>query len=125
MSFEVTPGMILPSKLTRKRLGLRCTMVCVAITCTSSDAPMPKASAPMPPCVEVWLSPHTKVVPGSVRPCSGPTTWTMPLPSWPRSNSLMPNFAVFSRIDLISGSPGGKVFSVRPGLVDMVWSGVP
>ena len=80
---------------------------------------MPKASAPMPPCVEVWLSPQTRVVPGRVRPCSGPTTWTMPLPSWPRSNSLMPNCAVVSRIR-ISGSPGGKVFSVRPGLVDMV-----
>ena len=32
---------------------------------------------------------------------------------------------VVSRIDRISGSPGGCVLSVRPGLVDMVWSGVP
>ena len=39
---------------------------------------MPKASAPNAPCVEVWLSPHTMVMPGRVRPCSGPITWTMP-----------------------------------------------
>ena len=26
----------------------------------------------------VWLSPQTTVVPGSVKPRSGPTTWTMP-----------------------------------------------
>ena len=33
---------------------------------------MPCASAPKAPCVEVWLSPQTMVVPGSVKPCSGP-----------------------------------------------------
>ena len=46
---------------------------------------MPCASAPNAPCVEVWLSPQTIVVPGSVKPCSGPTTWTMP---WRLSRSL-------------------------------------
>ncbi len=90
MSFAVTPGSSLPSKLARMRLGLRWTIVCVAITCTSSEEPMPKASAPRPPWVDVWLSPQTSVVPGSVSPCSGPMTCTMPWPSWPRSNSLMP-----------------------------------
>ena len=39
---------------------------------------MPWASAPKAPCVEVWLSPQTMVVPGRVKPCSGPMTWTMP-----------------------------------------------
>ena len=39
---------------------------------------MPCASAPNAPCVEVWLSPQTMVVPGSVKPCSGPITCTMP-----------------------------------------------
>ena len=33
---------------------------------------MPCASAPKAPWVEVWLSPQTMVVPGSVKPCSGP-----------------------------------------------------
>jgi hypothetical protein len=39
---------------------------------------MPCASAPNAPWVEVWLSPQTIVVPGRVKPCSGPTMWTMP-----------------------------------------------
>ena len=39
---------------------------------------MPCAKAPKAPWVEVWLSPQTMVMPGCVRPCSGPTTWTMP-----------------------------------------------
>ncbi len=43
---------------------------------------MPCASAPKAPCVDVWLSPQTIVVPGSVKPCSGPMIWTMP---WRRS----------------------------------------
>ena len=30
------------------------------------------------PCVDVWLSPQTISRPGSVSPCSGPTTCTMP-----------------------------------------------
>ena len=51
----------------------------------TSEVPMPCASAPKAPWVEVWLSPQTIVVPGSVKPCSGPITWTMP---WRRSNSL-------------------------------------
>ncbi|MCK7524004.1 MAG: hypothetical protein MZV64_43450 [Ignavibacteriales bacterium] len=40
--------------------------------------PMPKATAPKAPCVEVWLSPQAIVMPGCVRPSSGPMTWTMP-----------------------------------------------
>ena len=39
---------------------------------------MPNASAPSAPWVEVWQSPHTIIMPGWVRPCSGPTTCTMP-----------------------------------------------
>ena len=41
-----------------------CSSVWVAITCSTSDVPMPNASAPSAPCVEVWLSPQTIVVPG-------------------------------------------------------------
>ena len=57
--------------------------VWVASTCSTSLVPMPKASAPNAPWVEVWLSPHTMVMPGWVRPCSGPMTWTMPWPGSP------------------------------------------
>ena len=52
--------------------------VCVAITCSTSLVPMPCASAPNAPCVLVWLSPQTTVMPGSVAPFSGPITCTMP-----------------------------------------------
>ena len=50
----------------------------VASTCSTSLVPMPKASAPNAPCVAVWLSPQTTVMPGCVRPSSGPITCTMP-----------------------------------------------
>ena len=33
--------------------------VCVASTCSTSEVPIPKASAPIAPCVLVWLSPQT------------------------------------------------------------------
>ena len=39
---------------------------------------MPKASAPNAPCVAVWESPQTMVMPGCVRPSSGPMMCTMP-----------------------------------------------
>ena len=57
---------------------LRCSRHCVASTCSTSLVPMPNASAPNAPCVAVWLSPQTTVMPGCVSPCSGPMTWTMP-----------------------------------------------
>ena len=58
--------------------GFRCQRHCVASTCSTSDEPMPKASAPSAPWVDVWESPQTSMMPGWVRPCSGPTTCTMP-----------------------------------------------
>ena len=45
---------------------------------------MPKASAAKAPCVLVCESPQTTVMPGSVAPCSGPMTCTMP---WRRSRN--------------------------------------
>ena len=48
------------------------------MTCSTSEVPMPCASAPNAPCVLVWLSPHTTVMPGRVAPFSGPMTCTMP-----------------------------------------------
>ena len=71
--------------------------VWVASTCSTSLVPMPNASAPNAPCVAVWLSPQTIVMPGRVRPCSGPMTWTMPWPGSPIGKLVMPNSAVFSR----------------------------
>ena len=54
--------------------GLVWRSVWVASTCSTSVVPMPKASAPNAPCVEVWLSPQTTVMPGWVSPSSGPIT---------------------------------------------------
>ena len=78
MSLAVTPSGSLPSTVTCMFLAFFCVSVWVASTCSTSEVPMPCASAPKAPCVEVWLSPHTMVVPGSVKPCSGPITCTMP-----------------------------------------------
>ena len=63
--------------------GLGCASVWVASTCSTSLVPMPKASAPNAPCVAVWESPQTIVMPGCVTPSSGPITCTMPWRSEP------------------------------------------
>ena len=52
--------------------------VWVASTCSTWLVPMPKASAPNAPCVEVCESPQTIVMPGWVIPSCGPMTCTMP-----------------------------------------------
>ena len=73
--------------------GLCCTRHWVARTCSTSLVPMPKASAPNAPCVAVWLSPQTIVMPGWVTPSSGPMTCTMPWCSLPSEKSGTPNSA--------------------------------
>ena len=78
MSLAVTPGARAPSNVIRIAIGLRCCRHWVASTCSTSDVPMPKASAPNAPWVEVCESPQTIVMPGCVTPSSGPITWTMP-----------------------------------------------
>ncbi len=89
-SLPVTPGASAPSTVMRMVLGLRCHSVCVASTCSTSDEPMPNASAPTAPWVEVWLSPQTSSAPGWLMPSSGPTTWTMPCRGSSSPNSVMP-----------------------------------
>ena len=62
----------------------RCwTMHCVASTCSTSLVPIPNASAPKAPWVEVCESPQTIVMPGWVTPSSGPITCTIPWRSEP------------------------------------------
>ena len=79
MSLAVTPFRRLPSTRMRIDFGLGWRMHWEASTISTSLVPMPKATAPIAPCVEVWESPQTMVIPGSERPRSGPTTWMMPL----------------------------------------------
>ena len=59
---------------------------------STSEVPMPKASAPKAPCVAVCESPQTQVQPGTVKPCSGPMMCTIPwrlsdMPKYGRSKS--------------------------------------
>ena len=84
MSLAATPVGSLPSTVTRMFFAFVWISVWVASTCSTSEVPMPSAKAPNAPWVEVWLSPHTIVVPGRVNPCSGPMMCTIP---WRRSNS--------------------------------------
>jgi hypothetical protein len=68
MSLAVTPGFQRAIHLHLEVFDLRCSRHCVASTCSTSLVPMPKASAPNAPCVAVWLSPQTTVMPGCVSP---------------------------------------------------------
>ena len=77
-SLAVTPGASSPSTVTAMVAGRTWGSDWVARTCSTSLVPMPKASAPNAPWVDVWLSPQTIVMPGCVQPCSGPMTWTIP-----------------------------------------------
>ncbi len=82
-SLAVTPAGRSPSTSIAIQPGRTWGSVWVARTCSTSLVPMPTASAPKAPWVEVWESPQTTVMPGWVRPCSGPITWTMPWPASP------------------------------------------
>ena len=96
-SFGPEPVGSSPSTVTAMVAGRACGSVWVARTCSTSLVPMPKASAPKAPWVEVWLSPQTTVLPGSVRPSSGPMTCTMPWRSWPMGYSGTPKAAQLAR----------------------------
>ena len=85
MSLASTPGGSYAVDVDQHVLGLLLDQRLRGEHVLDLEVPMPCASAPKAPCVEVWLSPQTMVVPGSVKPCSGPTTWTMP---WRLSSSL-------------------------------------
>ena len=89
-SLAPTPGASGPSTVIASVFALRCSRHCVASTWPTSLVPMPNASEPKAPWVEVWLSPQTMVMPGWVKPCSGAITWTMPRLSEAMSNSSMP-----------------------------------
>ena len=97
MSFAESPNGSSPANVMRIVLGSDCGSVCVASTCSTSDVPMPKASAPNAPCVDVWLSPQTIVIPGCERPSSGPITCTIPSRPLPVANRRTPNSSQFAR----------------------------
>src|SRR4029078_4023759 len=90
-SFADTPGRSVPSTRTSNVFGRVCSRHCDASTCATCDVPIPNASAPNAPCVLVWLSPHTTVMPGCVSPSSGPITCTLPCRLSPRESRGMPH----------------------------------
>src|SRR5512132_861109 len=87
---------------------------------------MPNASAPKAPWVAVWESPQTIVMPGWVRPSSGPITWTSPWLALPVPYSGMPWARQFSpsrwiwaaHAQAAGGGPGERLRRGR--LVDQV-----
>ncbi len=94
--------------------------VCVASTCSTSEVPTPNASAPNAPCVEVWLSPQTIVIPGCVSPSSGPITCTIPSRPLPVAKRRMPKSSQFRRSASSCARASGS--STGPGRVGTLWS---
>ena len=96
-SLAVTPGASSPVTVIAMVLKGRSDRVWVAMTCSTSEVPIPMAMEPNAPCVEVCESPHTTVMPGWVRPSWGPTTWTMPCSRSPIGYSRTPNSSQLRR----------------------------
>ena len=82
-SLGVTPSGRSPSTVTAIVFGRSSGSVWVASTCSTWLVPMPNASAPNAPCVDVCESPQTIVMPGWVMPSCGPITCTMPCSASP------------------------------------------
>ena len=122
MSFAETPGRRVPSTRTSYVRGWRWRSVWVARTISTSLVPIPNASAPNAPCVAVWLSPHTIVIPGCVRPSSGPMTWTIPCVSSPRAWRGMPNCAQLSTSCWICAAAIESRIGRPRGVVGVEWS---
>ena len=115
MSLAVRPGGSVPTNSSSIVFGFCCGSVWVASTCSTSEVPIPKASAPKAPWVEVWLSPQTIVIPGCVRPSSGPITWTIPSRPEPVAWRTTPNSSQFARSASSCARASGSV--IGPGSV--------
>ena len=97
MSLAVTPSRRVPETSTAMVLkGFRLS-VWVAMTCSTSEVPMPMPMEPKAPWVEVCESPHTMVMPGWVAPDCGPTVCTMPCLTSPIGYRRTPNSSQFLR----------------------------
>ena len=122
-SLAVTPAGSRPATSTARVRGFFCSRHCVASTCPTSVVPMPKARAPNAPCVEVWLSPQTMVLPGCVMPSSGPMMCTIPRRASCMPSSSTPNSAqffsscriCFAAESMVMGAPPNTC-SVRVGV---------
>ena len=102
--------------------------VCVAMTCSTSEVPIPMAIEPKAPCVEVCESPHTIVIPGWVIPSCGPTVCTMPCWASPIECKRTPNSSQFlRRVDTWVRETSSLISKRLPDLMPCVgtlWSSV-
>ena len=124
MSFAVTPLASWPLTLMRIDLGFCCNMHCEAITISTSLVPMPKATAPIAPWVEVCESPQTMVMPGSDSPFSGPTTCMMPLSGDIMPKCSRPNSAAFLASVSTCFFDTGSSIGLSWSWVGVLWSGM-
>ena len=125
MSFAETPGFSVPSTRTWNVFDFRCSRHWVASTCSTSLVPMPNASAPNAPCVAVWLSPQTTVMPGCVSPSSGPITCTMPCRSlWMPRQRNAELACSWSRAARVAWRRSGRRWAASGRVVGMLWSAV-
>ena len=85
---------------------------------------MPIASAPNAPWVEVWLSPHTTVMPGCVSPNCGPMMCTMPCSASPIGCSRMPNSSQLRRSVSTWVREIGSAIGLSMSIVGTLWSSV-
>jgi 3-isopropylmalate dehydratase large subunit len=115
IALAVTPLPNAPSTTTCMALVFFINKHCVAITCSTSDVPIPNASAANAPCVLVCESPHTTVMPGKVAPCSGPITCTIPWRTSDILNSFTPNSAqLLSSVSTCKRETGSAIPCARP-----------
>ena len=112
-----------PSTRITMVLGLFWTKHWVANTCSTSLVPMPKANAPKAPWVDVWESPQTMVMPGSVNPCSGPITCTIPWRTSFMPNRVIPKAPQFSSRVVICFALTASAIPNRRSVVGTLWSG--
>ncbi len=123
-SLAVTPSGRSPSTVIAIVRNGASGSVWVASTCSTWLVPMPNASAPKAPWVEVWESPHTTVMPGWVRPSCGPTTCTTPCSTSPSEWIRTPNSAAFRRRVSSCTLETGSAIGLSMSRVGVLWSSV-
>ena len=123
-SLAVTPSGSSPSTVIAMVRNGASGRVWVASTCSTWLVPMPNASAPKAPWVEVWESPQTTVVPGWVRPSWGPTTCTTPCSTSPSEWIRTPNSAALRRRVSSCTRETGSAIGLSMSRVGVLWSSV-
>jgi len=123
-SLAVTSTAMRPLIRTAIVRGMGWESVWVERTCSTSLVPMPNASAPNAPWVDVCESPQTIVMPGWVRPSCGATTCTMPWSRSPSEKSRMPDSAQLRRSTSTCARASGSAMGSEMPVVGTAWSSI-